>query len=111
MVKMEIKSKLLPMGIEEFKNSLKKRKMSPETIRGYSTDLKQFAHYQSTLKNGPVYIDEITADDVASFHQQFIDQNASSATLRRKLNAVSSFFSYAVRQGWAFFNPTESYKL
>lgn len=102
-----ITSILLPKGVEIYLESLRQRKMSQETERGYAMDLKQFMKHVSKRRNGPVYIDEVTVEDAEAFHQTFIDRGAASATVRRKLNAISSFFSFAVRKGWVAFNPAD----
>lgn len=107
MVKKQLQTMLFPQAKEQFIASLRERQMSPETIRGYTVDLRQLQVHLSQLKNGPVYVDEITEEDMKQFHQSFVRKGLKPASLHRKLNSSSSFFSYAVKRRWAMFNPTE----
>lgn len=107
MVKSTLKTILFLQAKEQFIESLNDRQMSPETIRGYVIDLRQLQVHLSQLKNGPVYVDEITEEDMKKFHQSFVRRGLKPASLRRKLNSASSFFSYAIKKRWVLFNPTE----
>lgn len=98
---------LYAVAMKQFIQSLRNRNMSQETIRGYSIDLKQLQKHLSAQKNGPIYLDEVTEEEVEAFHQSFRTAGMKPATLRRKLNSSSSFFNYAVKKKWISFNPAE----
>lgn len=107
MYKKPLEAVLFPSAKNRYLKHVRDRGMSPETDRGYAIDLNQLQSHLSKVKNGPVYVDEITEEDMKSFHQSFVERGLKPASLRRKLNSTSSFFSFAVKKRWVLFNPTE----
>lgn len=107
MTNSSIQSVLYAVAMKQFIQSLKNRHMSTETIRGYTVDLNQLQNHLSGIKNGPIYLDEVTEEEVESFHQGFRTAGMKPATLRRKLNSSSSFFNFAVKKKWMAFNPAQ----
>lgn len=97
---------LLTEAIALFHAHLQQRKMSQETIRGYGVDLRQFQNHVTRATNGPLYVDEVTEEKIESYYQTFVTRGCKPATLRRKLNSISSFFTYAVKKKWIAYNPT-----
>ncbi|ARD48845.1 tyrosine-type recombinase/integrase [Sporosarcina sp. P33] len=95
------------VGQGEFIDFLKIKEMSMETIRGYEVDLNQFRQYLSKETNAPVFVDEITTEDLEEYQQSMQQRGLKPASINRKMNAVSSFFNYAVRKKWIGLNPAQ----
>jgi len=82
------------------------RRLSPETLRAYRSDLAQF---RDSLTGGgghePPELHEIDVFSVRGFIAGLGRGNIGKSSIARKLSAVRSFFTYSVRQGWIENNP------
>lgn len=78
---------------------------SASTVRSYEVDLRQFAEHLDS-RGHSMDPREVTPQDVVRFRDA--NHEWSSATVRRKLAAISSFFNWVVEHGHADTNPAGS---
>ncbi|MDI6827681.1 MAG: tyrosine recombinase XerC [Armatimonadota bacterium] len=92
--------------VERFINHLQAvRNASPNTVRGYSTDIKQFLAFLSDegLGTDPSDVDsKVIRRYMARLHRLGVGKTSSA----RKLSALRTFFKYLVRKGLIDSNPT-----
>ncbi|MEK4712042.1 tyrosine-type recombinase/integrase [Sporosarcina sp. FSL K6-5500] len=105
MTKQIIQDLTLSQATIAFIEALKAKQMSNETVRGYSVDLKQLQGFLGKEANGPVFVDDISTEQLEAFQKTFQDRQCKTATVNRKINSVSSFFNYAVKKKWVPINP------
>ncbi len=91
--------------------------LSAHTVLSYSIDLRQFREYitgvpGSTLPDGVVNPPKdgfdpatVTASDIRQWLLSLAEKGVSPRSLRRKLTALNSFFTYLIRQGVVTTNP------
>lgn len=86
------------------------RNASPETIRNYRSDLRQFSGFLRRRKKQsiPVRIDTITSDDIRAHLHGLDRQGEKASSLARKLACLRSLFRFLLREGQLQKNPTES---
>ena len=85
------------------------RHLSPETVRAYETDLRQFGQFLrdehcNGVAPGPRGIDNLA---VRGFVAHQIRRGLSKTSVARKLSSVRSFLRYAVRDGRVDVNVAE----
>jgi len=75
---------------------------SPQTIRCYRSDYRSFQEFLggATWGGSPA---QVTGKAIEEFMGSLSD--LAPATVQRKLNALSSLFTYCVKQGWIVRNP------
>ncbi|MCL6518798.1 MAG: tyrosine recombinase XerC [Armatimonadetes bacterium] len=92
--------------LERFINHLRAiRNASPNTVRSYATDIKQFLAFldDEGLVTEPWYIDsKVVRRYMARLHRLGIGKTSSA----RKLSSLRAFFKYLVRRGLMSSNPT-----
>jgi integrase/recombinase XerC len=86
------------------------RRVSPQTLRAYRSDLEQFgdylgAQYEDGKPPGP---EEIDALAVRGFVASMSRSGLGKSSISRKLSAVRSFLRHAVREGRIEASPAES---
>jgi len=77
------------------------RHYSAHTVDAYANDLVQFVAFleEKAKTDGDVFdVDSIDADIVRLWLMGLMKQSLSSTTVNRKLSALQSFFTYAVRK-------------
>ncbi|MDH7481368.1 MAG: tyrosine recombinase XerC [Armatimonadota bacterium] len=92
--------------LERFINHLQAvRNASPNTVRSYATDIKQFLAFldDEGLVTEPWHIDaKVVRRYMARLHRLGIGKTSSA----RKLSSLRAFFKYLVRRGLMSSNPT-----
>jgi integrase/recombinase XerD len=91
--------------VAEFLTYLQRvRRVSPKTIEAYAADLRQFARYLRGLGR-EAYPADVTPQVVDGYVADLCNRGLSSATVNRRLDALSSLFRYLVRFGHVEANP------
>ena len=90
-------------------NLTDQRRLSPETIRAYSSDLRQFGQFLRDehcdgVAPGPRGIDALA---VRGFVAHMMRSGLSKSSVARKLSSVRSFLRHAVRDGRIDVNTAE----
>jgi len=97
-------------SVERFLDYLRdQRRASHQTVRAYESDLGQFGTFLAESRPageapGPAGIDPL---EVRGFVGRLHRQGLSKASIARKLSAVRSFLSHAVREGRIESSPAE----
>ena len=89
----------LERSIDSYLAELARADASPHTLRNYETDLRQFLRYFSgggATPPTPADFDHFTLREwLADLHTQSLERTS----IRRKLAAIRSFFTFLLRQG------------
>lgn len=81
---------------------------SEETVRGYESDLKLFNQHLESQFNGPVYVEDITTEDVEAYLTKRKNEDGiASASINRYLNAIRGCLQHAVKQKLVPYNVAE----
>lgn len=85
------------------------QRASPETLRNYASDLRQFHRFllSRRLASSPVDPATLSSDAVRAYLQWLDQKGGKPASLARKLAAVRSFYRYLVRRSLVSRNPVE----
>ena len=85
------------------------QRASPETLRNYASDLRQFHRLllSRKLASPPIDPGSLSSDAVRAYLQWLDQKGSKPASLARKLAAVRSFYRYLTRQGLVSRNPIE----
>lgn len=90
---------LLTKAKEKFLRHLKSLERSAETIRGYRMVLNYLEEYYARKRNGPVYLEEITVDELDDFIYTMGAEKKWQPNSVQKCNyALRSFFGYCFRK-------------
>ena len=81
------------------------RNASPNTIRGYEVDLRQFLDFLTPPGTEAPPLQEITHLMIREFLAHLHDRDLEKSSIGRKLAAIRSFFKFAVREGYVQRNP------
>lgn len=96
--------------IDEFLAHLRdERDVSPETLRAYATDLRQFAEFLGPDEEiVPAAIDSLI---LRKYLATLKEKEYSRTTIARRVASLRSFFKFLCRQGHAEKNPTSHLRL
>ena len=89
---------LLNQAIEGFTKYMHLIDRSQETIRGYANELKGFNNFITVKHNCPVYIEDITLQDLEDYLLHEKERGAASASRSRSLYILRSFYNYCCRK-------------
>ena len=99
------KASLLEAAIDGFLASLRRANLSPNTIRGYASDLKGFAAYFSPPGETPPAPTDFEALEIREFMADCYRRGNTNRSVARKLAALRAFFRFLVREGSVPSNP------
>ena len=105
---MKRKRSAFDKSVQRFLDYLRdQRHVSPQTLRAYESDLRQFGEFlaagpQGDAPPGPEKIDTLT---VRGFVARLSREGLGKASIARKLSAVRSFLGHAEREGRIKSNP------
>jgi len=82
---------------------------SPETIRNYRSDLRQFSSFLHSKRTGfyPISPERVTADDIRAYLHWLDRKSEKASSLARKLASLRSFYRFLVREHAVFKNPAD----
>lgn len=89
---------LLNQAIKGFTKYLKVIDRSPETITGYEKELSFFNNFLSIKHNCPVYLEDITLEDIEDYLLDQKKRKMASSSRSRSLYIIRSFYSYCVKK-------------
>lgn len=89
---------LLNQAIKGFTKYLELIDRSQETIRGYSRELKSFSNFVTVKHNCPVYMEDITLQDLEDYLLHEKERGAASASRSRSLYILRSFYNYCCKK-------------
>jgi integrase/recombinase XerD len=86
-------------------NAWKLRTPSPHTRRAYASDLDQFLAHAGIEAGAWEQLTAIRPEHVAAWRDALTDGGQTNSSIRRKLTALRSLFSYLKTYGYAGANP------
>lgn len=89
---------LLNQAITGFVKYMELIDRSQETIRGYTVELKGFNNFVTVKHNCPVYIEEITLQDLEDYLLHEKERGSASASRSRSLYILRSFYNYCCKK-------------
>jgi integrase/recombinase XerC len=95
-------------SVQRFLDYLRdQRHVSPQTLRAYESDLRQFGEFLSagSQDDAPPPLEKIDTLGVRGFVARLSRQGLGKASIARKLSAVRSFLRHAEREGRIKSNP------
>ncbi|MDP1948283.1 MAG: tyrosine recombinase XerC [Nitrospirota bacterium] len=86
------------------------RHASPETVRSYGSDLRQFHTFMKAERPGLTTLipSTVTTESVRAYLHWLDRKHEKSASIARKLAALRSFYRFLQREGIAVLNPAET---
>jgi integrase/recombinase XerC len=97
----------LELEIGRFLDELRRRNVSPHTLRNYGLDLKQFLEYFTPAEAAPPEPREFDALAIREWMGDLYHQEFTAVTMRRKVAALRSFFKHLQREGLVALNPAK----
>lgn len=95
-------------AIEIFEEWLQLRQLSPETVRGYGIDVRQFYEWRSKKWNAPINVCALESRHFEGYIAYLMEERACQPrSVNRKLNALSTFFECLILKDWMTHNPME----
>lgn len=101
----QVTAPTLTNGVLQFMKMLERKEMSPETIRGYQMDLKQFSKFLLGESNAPVFVNRLTEENIELYVESLCKRKLKPASVNRKINSISSFCNFSVKKRWLAYNP------
>lgn len=95
-------------SVQRFLDYLRdQRHVSPQTLRAYESDLRQFGEFLSagSRDDAPPPLEKLDTLGVRGFVARLSRQGLGKASIARKLSAVRSFLRHAEREGRIKTNP------
>jgi len=86
------------------------RHASPETVRNYVSDLRQFQTFMKVTYPGVPMLDPATvhAESIRAYLHWLDRKREKSTSMARKLASLRSFYRYLQREGMVGLNPAEA---
>jgi integrase/recombinase XerC len=86
------------------------RHASPETVRNYGSDLRQFHTFMKAERPGlsSLIPSTVTTESVRAYLHWLDRKHEKSTSIARKLAALRSFYRFLQREGIAVLNPAET---
>lgn len=85
-------------GIILFKKHLIINERSPETLRAYMIELENFIRFNENLYNGPVYLNEVSVQDIEEYLHELKVRGSHASRRSRMVYILRSFYNFATRQ-------------
>lgn len=93
-------------AVEEFKEWLRLRKLSEETVRGYCMDVLQYYEWRASSWNAPIDVVALAPADFEGYVAHLLhDRACQPRSVNRKLNGLSTFFECLIRKEYITKNP------
>jgi integrase/recombinase XerC len=95
-----------------FEHYLQDKDVSILTLRGYLSDVQQFARWFEKSNNEMFNLPAITPTDIREY-RQFLQgtEKRKASTVNRKLAALSSLMRWGIQSGQTTTDPTQNTKL
>jgi site-specific recombinase XerD len=84
------------------------RSPSVDTRSNYERDVRQFVAFTSIPADDPIRITRVRPAQVAAWRDHLLGMGLTNASVRRKMTALRSFFSYLQTYGYVGANPAHS---
>lgn len=96
---------LLSEAIKLFREHMLDINRSPETIKGYTIELNLLCKYLYEKYNSPVYLEEITFQDLEDYIRHLNLRGYAPVSRNRTLYIIRSFYNYCCKKEYVLYNP------
>jgi integrase/recombinase XerC len=96
--------------IGRFLERLKEKDASPATVTNYGFDLAKFERWYRETTGQEMDLSAVGPLDIAEFRQHLLNRGQKPTSINRALAALSAFFEWAVKEGYARTNPVREVK-
>lgn len=93
--------------LDRYAEALKSRGLAPRTVITYLSILRNFKTWWEGITGEPFTLNAVTSLDIADYRRYLLNQNRKPATINLHLDAVSSFFYWAISEGIVSSNPVQ----
>lgn len=97
-------------SIHKFLGYLEDNDYSDQTICGYKKELSYLNHCLEDKYNGPIYLDEITKEDIKEYLSSMKARGCVAVTRNRAIFVFRSYYNYLTREGLVDVNPALNVK-
>ena len=87
------------------------RGASPETIRSYHSDLRQFMTFLKSMNVESLTPDSVDSVTIRGYLKWLDEMNEKKSSLARKLATLKSFYRFLTHEGWMNTNPAAPHSL
>ena len=91
---------LLTEAIRLFITNMTTVDKAKETIKGYTIELNLINRYLMTKYNGPVYLEEITVQDLEDYLQELKAQGKAPASRSRTIYIIRAFYNFCYKKDY-----------
>lgn len=96
--------------VARFLEHLREKDAAPATVESYGYDLAKFECWYQETSGREADVSAIGPLDIAEFRQHLLNRAQRPATINRVLAALSAFFEWAAKEGYARTNPARDVK-
>lgn len=94
------------MFIDVFLNFIKtEKRLSPHTIRSYTSDLKQFSCFLSKECNIHLEVNNASFQNIRSWIVFLLENNLNPRSVNRKISVLKSYYKFLLQEGYISHNP------
>lgn len=102
---------LLSKGIELFRDHMTAVDKAEDTIKGYFIELRQFNRFAVQKYNGPVYLHEITVQDLEDYMQMRKIKGDAASSRSRSVYILRAFYSFCVKKEYILNNISQKLEI
>jgi len=95
---------LLSDAIKLFREHMIDINRSPETIKGYTIELNLLCKYLYEKYNSPVYLEEITFQDLEDYIRHLNRSGYAPVSRNRTVYIIRSFYNYCCKKEYVLYN-------
>lgn len=89
---------LYNQAVEEFLHHLEMTDKSEQTVTGYGKELKYMGDYLTVKHNCPIYMEDITLEDIESYTHYQKNRGLASSSRSRSIYVLRSFYNYCCKK-------------
>lgn len=89
---------LYNQAVEEFLHHLEMTDKSKQTVTGYGKELKYMGDFLTVKHNCPIYMEDITLEDIESYTHYQKKRGLASSSRRRAIYVLRSFYNYCIKK-------------
>lgn len=89
---------LYSQAVQEFLKHMKMTDKSKQTITGYEKELRYMNNYLTVKHNCPIYMEDITLEDIESYMHYKKEMKHASSSRSRAVYILRSFYNYCCKK-------------
>jgi integrase/recombinase XerD len=85
-------------ALKQYRKYMVNCERAAETIKGYSTELSRLNNFLSQRYNGPVYLEDITVQDLEEYLQMLKEKGNTASSRNRTVYIVRAFYNFCCKK-------------